>query len=151
MFDLEIINADVVTACQTYRGCISIQAGKIAAISQSPLRQARRTIDAAGLTLVPGMVDQHVHFMDPSHTEREDFIHGTSAAAVAGVTTVIEHTHSQPIRSVGVLDERISCRPAPSYRIRRPPWRQHAVGRARRSTLDPERKSFVVPTLRSEH
>jgi len=107
MFELEIINADIVTSTQSYRGCVSIQGGKIAAISETPLRQAKQTIDAAGLTLVPGMIDQHVHFMDPANTEREDFIHGSSGAAVAGVTTVIEHTHSQPVQSVGGFDERI--------------------------------------------
>lgn len=56
---------------------------------------------------MPGMVDTHVHLMDPGDTEREDFIHGTSAAAARGVTTIIEHTHSHPIRSVKDLDDKI--------------------------------------------
>lgn len=107
MFNIEIINADIVTSTQSYRGCVSIQDGRIAAISASPLQQAKQTIDAAGLTLLPGMIDQHVHFMDPGGTEREDFIHGSSAAAVAGVTTVVEHSHGYPVRSVSRLDEKL--------------------------------------------
>jgi dihydroorotase len=107
MFDLEILNATIVTSDQTFKGCISIESGKIAAISELPLRNAKRTIDAAGLFLVPGMVDQHVHFMDPGETSREDFIHGSSAAAVGGVTTVIEHTHSIPVRSVQAYHDKI--------------------------------------------
>ena len=45
------------------------------------------------------MVDTHVHLMDPGPTEREDFPTGTRAAAVSGVTTVVEHTHAHPVRS----------------------------------------------------
>jgi dihydroorotase (multifunctional complex type) len=44
--------------------------------------------------------------MDPGPTEREDFITGSSAAAVGGVTTVIEHTHAQPVRSSEFLAEK---------------------------------------------
>lgn len=108
MFDLEIINAQIVTSTQNYQGCLSVENGKIAAISERPLRQARQTIDAAGLTLVPGMIDQHVHFMDPGSAEREDFIHGSSAAAVAGVTAVVEHTHSRPVRSIESFDDKVA-------------------------------------------
>ncbi|MFC3212269.1 dihydroorotase [Planomicrobium okeanokoites] len=100
MFDLEIINANVVTPTNTYKGSISIKDGVIAAISEFPLNNSVRTIDAEGLHLVPGMVDQHVHFMDPGETSREDFIFGSSAAAIGGITTVVEHTHAVPVRTV---------------------------------------------------
>jgi dihydroorotase (multifunctional complex type) len=107
MFELEIIDATIVTSSHTFKGSISIEKGKIAAISQYPLKQAKRTIDAKGLTLVPGMVDQHVHFMDPGESSREDFIHGSSAAAIGGVTTVIEHTHGVPVRNVEAYNNKI--------------------------------------------
>lgn len=108
MFDVEIINANIVTSTQSYRGCISIREGKIAAITESPFKKAKQTIDAEGMTLVPGMIDQHVHFMDPAETSREDFIHGTSACAVAGVTAVIEHTHAKPVRNVDDFVDKVS-------------------------------------------
>jgi allantoinase len=63
-------------------------------------------VDVSGLLLLPGMVDTHVHLMDPGPTEREDFPTGTRAAAARGVTTIVEHTHAQPVRSVGDLDEK---------------------------------------------
>lgn len=107
MFDIEIINAAIVTASNTFTGSISIQDGKIAAISENPLNKAKKTIDANGLHLVPGMVDQHVHFMDPGETSREDFIHGSSAAAAGGITTVIEHTHGMPVRSVQSYKDKV--------------------------------------------
>jgi allantoinase len=107
VFDLEIINAEIVTSTNSYKGSISIKDGKIAAISENPLRNAKQTIDAVGLHLVPGMVDQHVHFMDPGETDREDFIHGSQAAAMGGITTVIEHTHAVPVRSVQDYEKKI--------------------------------------------
>jgi dihydroorotase (multifunctional complex type) len=55
-------------------------------------------VDASGLLVLPGMVDTHVHLMDPGPTEREDFPTGTRAAAARGVTTVVEHTHAHPVR-----------------------------------------------------
>lgn len=107
LFDIEITNAIIVTPTDSFKGSISIEGGKIAAISEFPLKNAKKIIDAEGLHLVPGMVDQHVHFMDPGETDREDFIHGSSAAAVGGITTVIEHTHAAPIRTVQEYKDKI--------------------------------------------
>lgn len=107
MFDLEITNAEIVTSTQRFSGCISIKDGKIAAISKSPLNNAKKYIEADGLTLVPGMIDQHVHFMDPGETTREDFIRGSMAAASGGVTTVVEHTHGYPVRNVETFHKKV--------------------------------------------
>jgi dihydroorotase (multifunctional complex type) len=73
-----------------------VDGGRVAAVSKQRV-SARRTLDVTGLHILPGMVDAHVHFMDPGATEREDFISGSAAAATGGVTTVIEHTHAHPI------------------------------------------------------
>ena len=47
-------------------------------------------IDARGCLVLPGAIDPHVHFDDPGYTDREDFAHGTAAAASGGVTTVVD-------------------------------------------------------------
>jgi dihydroorotase (multifunctional complex type) len=52
------------------------------------------------------MVDTHVHLMDPGDDTREDFPTGTAAAAAAGVTTIIEHTHSRPLRLAADLHQK---------------------------------------------
>jgi len=105
-FDCEITNATIVEPGGRYRGTISISGEKVAGILAEPSGNAHRTIDAEGLVALPGMVDQHVHFMDPGDTAREDFIHGSSAAAVGGVTTVVEHTHSNPVLTAEDLQEK---------------------------------------------
>lgn len=105
-FDCEITNATFITPGGRQRGVIALRDGRIAALLETPSGLAARVIDAAGLVVLPGMVDQHVHFMDPGPSEREDFMRGSSAAAVGGVTTVIEHTHSHPVLSVDDLREK---------------------------------------------
>lgn len=105
-FDCEITNAMIVEPRGRYRGTISISGEKVADILAEPSGNAVRTIDAEGLVALPGMVDQHVHFMDPGDTTREDFIHGSGAAAVGGVTMVVEHTHSNPVLTAEDLREK---------------------------------------------
>ena len=105
-YDCEIMGAVIVTPEGRRQGTIYIHDGRIVAIAEEPSGTASRTIDATGLMVLPGMVDQHVHFMDPGSTEREDFIHGSSAAAAGGVTTVAEHTHGHPVLTATDLHEK---------------------------------------------
>ena len=105
--DCEISGATIVSTHGTFRGSIAIHDGRIVGLLAEPTGTAVRTIDATGLVALPGMVDQHVHFMDPGPTEREDFPHGSAAAAVGGVTTVVEHTHATPVLDVPTLREKL--------------------------------------------
>ena len=58
--------------------------------------QARETLDAAGLHVLPGAIDVHVHFRDPGYPHKEDFASGTAAAAFGGVTTVFDMPNTIP-------------------------------------------------------
>lgn len=105
MFDLLVAGGTIVSPVASIQANLVVDDGKAVALT-ADRPAARRVIDADGLLVLPGMVDEHVHFMDPGPTEREDFITGSSAAAVGGVTTVIEHTHAQPVRSPEFLAEK---------------------------------------------
>jgi len=102
-YDVQIVGPTVITPNGRFTGTIAVRHGQFAAFLQEPSRSATRSIDATGLFALPGMLDQHVHFMDPGSTEREDFITGSSAAAVGGVTMLVEHTHSHPILTAAEL------------------------------------------------
>lgn len=91
----------IVSAEGERRADLVIEDGRVADIG--PSRDEGKTIDAGGLLILPGMVDTHVHLMDPGDTTREDFPAGTAAASAAGVTTIVEHTHSHPVRTTGDL------------------------------------------------
>lgn len=69
---------------------IEIVDGRIVAIGDRVGSEAGPTIDAAGMLVLPGVIDPHVHFDEPGYTDREDFFHGTSAAASGGVTTIVD-------------------------------------------------------------
>jgi len=103
--DLAILGGTLVTPSAVFRGHLYVADGRIAAISSERL-PAARIIEADGLHVLPGMVDGHVHFMDPGAPEREDFITGSAAAAVGGTTTVIEHTHAHPVVDAAGLREK---------------------------------------------
>jgi dihydroorotase (multifunctional complex type) len=102
MVDLALLGGTLVTPNGEVQTHLYIEDGRIAALSTQRL-PARRSMDATGLHLLPGMVDAHVHFMDPGAPEREDFITGSAAAASGGVTTVIEHTHAHPAYDASAL------------------------------------------------
>jgi dihydroorotase (multifunctional complex type) len=104
-FDLCIEGGTLVRSSGRHRANVYIADGRFAALSQERL-PSKRHVDATGLLVMPGFVDAHVHFMDPAATDREDFPTGSKAAARAGVTTVIEHTHGAPVRTAGDLEEK---------------------------------------------
>ena len=55
-----------------------------------------QVIDAAGLFVLPGLVDVHVHFRDPGFTYKEDIETGAKAAAKGGITTVVLMANTKP-------------------------------------------------------
>ena len=69
---------------------IRVASGKIAEISESINPGSEEIFDAEGYEVFPGAIDPHVHFDEPGFTHREDFLHGSMAAARGGVTTVID-------------------------------------------------------------
>lgn len=109
--DLLIKNGIVVSSDNSQKANIYVLNEKVVAITEPSIGtgEAVKVIDAQGLYVLPGLVDAHVHMMDPGHPEREDFISGTSAAAIGGVTTVIEHHRTvPPVYSAKVLKEKIA-------------------------------------------
>lgn len=55
------------------------------------------TVDLAGRTVSPGLVDVHVHFRDPGLTHKEDVFTGAAAAAAGGFTTVVCMANTKPV------------------------------------------------------
>jgi len=104
-FELGIEGGTLVTPKGRARRNLYVSEGRVAAVTDER-EAAVRTVDAAGLLVMPGMVDTHVHLMDPASTDREDFPTGTAAAARAGVTTIVEHTHGGPVRTTADLESK---------------------------------------------
>lgn len=64
--------------------------GRIVALGRELDVTARETIDAAGLRVLPGAIDAHVHFNAPGRGDWEGWRTGSAAAAAGGTTCVID-------------------------------------------------------------
>lgn len=76
LIDGNIVNKDLL-----------IDNGKIVEVADSISKDCE-IIDAQGLTVLPGLVDVHVHFREPGHSEKETIHTGSLAAAHGGFTSV---------------------------------------------------------------
>ncbi|MBV8913439.1 MAG: amidohydrolase family protein, partial [Acetobacteraceae bacterium] len=75
---------------------VGIRAGKIVAIGVPGAVDADEVIDAAGLHVLPGLIDPHVHLRDPGDKAVESIPTGTKAAALGGITTVFDMPNTSP-------------------------------------------------------
>jgi allantoinase len=94
--DLVVRGGTLVSSSGRESSDLLVTGGRVVGRSAPGTGEGNEIVDADGLMVLPGGVDPHVHMMDPGLTEREDFPTGTAAAAVGGVTTIVEHHRSIP-------------------------------------------------------
>lgn len=98
MMDTLITGGRVVMETGEVDANLAIDGGRIVAIldPSAPLPEARETIDASGLVVMPGAIDVHTHFTGSHDFPAEELREGTLGAAIGGITTVAEMPHSAP-------------------------------------------------------
>ncbi|WP_028591390.1 allantoinase [Paenibacillus massiliensis] len=90
-FDLVIRHGMVVLPEVCIEADIAVKDGKIAAIGHlEHIAEETTVFDAAGLTILPGAVDIHVHFNEPGLESWEGFEAGSAALAAGGCTTYVD-------------------------------------------------------------
>ena len=95
-----IHNARIVNEGQTFEGAIVIENEVIAEVlkaGETPASPCDETIDAEGLYLIPGVIDDHVHFRDPGLTHKADMYTESMAAAAGGVTSYMDMPNTNPL------------------------------------------------------
>jgi dihydroorotase len=95
-FDLLIKGGTCVLPAGIMEADVGARAGRIEAIGVLKAAKAAETINAAGLHVLPGVIDTQVHFREPGSEQKEDFATGTAAAALGGVTAVFEMPNTSP-------------------------------------------------------
>lgn len=91
-----IKNATVILPSGATETSVLIDGSKIVAIDVAVQTEADQTVDATGLHLLPGVIDDQVHFREPGLTEKEDLAHASRACAKGGVTSFLEMPNTIP-------------------------------------------------------
>ncbi|WP_245445703.1 dihydroorotase [Mesorhizobium kowhaii] len=110
MFETLIRGATIVNAEGLDRRDVGIAGGRIVAlVAPGETASARIVVDASGSFLLPGLVDAHAHLREPGLTHKEDFSSGTHAAALGGVTTVLDMPTDEPwTATAGELSDKMA-------------------------------------------
>src|ERR1700741_776438 len=95
-FDLIVRGGEVVNHAGRGLADVGITAGKIAAVGDLAAASSGETFDAAGLTVLPGVIDSQVHFREPGLEWKEDLETGSRAAVLGGVVAVFEMPNTEP-------------------------------------------------------
>lgn len=94
-----IQNAVIVNEGRKVTGSVVIEGEKIAEIlvgEEKASAPCDEVIDASGCYLLPGAIDEHVHFRDPGLTHKADITTESRAAAAGGVTSIMDMPNTNP-------------------------------------------------------
>ena len=96
-----IKNATIVNEGKTFTGSVLIQGEFIKAIYQNdeeiPLIAFTHVTDASGKLLIPGVIDDQVHFREPGLTHKGNIYSESRAAVAGGVTSFMDMPNTMPL------------------------------------------------------
>lgn len=92
-----IKHAELVNEGRRFRADLRIRGQRIDEIGGDlGAREGEQVFDASGLWLLPGMIDDHVHFREPGYTAKADIASESRAAVAGGVTSFIDMPNTNP-------------------------------------------------------
>ncbi|GAA2758062.1 dihydroorotase [Actinopolymorpha rutila] len=85
---------------------VLVRDGHVAQVGSRPSAKGATVVDAAGLVLLPGLVDLHTHLREPGREDSETVETGTVAASVGGYTAVCAMPNTLPAAdTAGVVEQ----------------------------------------------
>jgi len=113
MNPLLIHEATIVNENKKQTGSVLISEGKIDTIYYKKIPhdviQSSETINAKGKYLLPGIIDEHVHFREPGLTHKADILSESKAAVAGGVTSYLEMPNTKPQTiTTSTLDDKLT-------------------------------------------
>ena len=111
-YDLILRGGTCVLPWGEERTDIGVRDGRIAAIGLAASDTAEEVLDCAGLHILPGLIDPHVHLRDPGQGAGPDMTvesieTGTRAAILGGITALFDMPNTSPaITSRETLDNK---------------------------------------------
>ena len=96
-----IKNARIINEGRSYQGSVLIDGEMIAAVYEGnvpdeTVAEAKEVIDAQGKWLLPGCIDDQVHFREPGLTHKADIYSESRAAVAGGVTSFMDMPNTKP-------------------------------------------------------
>src|SRR5690554_302275 len=96
-----IHKATIINEGDSFIGSVLIEGNRISNVYRDDiperlLNECREVIDARGLYLIPGVIDDQVHFRDPGLTHKGDILSESRAAVAGGVTSYMEMPNTNP-------------------------------------------------------
>lgn len=111
-----IKNATIVNQGTSFFGDVLIQDDIIEQIGTSIKDDTAEIIDAKGCYLIPGFIDDQVHFREPGLTHKANIATESRAAVAGGITSFIEMPNTVPQATTQVLlEEKFSVAEKTSY------------------------------------
>lgn len=105
-----IKNATLVNEGKSFAADVLIVGDKIAAVKPGiEAEEGMRVIDATGLHLLPGVIDDQVHFREPGLTHKGEIYTEAKAGVAGGVTSYMEQPNtSPPATTIELLEQKYS-------------------------------------------
>ena len=105
-----IKNATLVNEGKSFRSDVLIVDGKIASVKPFiTVEENIKIIDATGLHLLPGVIDDQVHFREPGLTHKGEIYTESKAAVAGGVTSFMEQPNTIPAATtIELLEQKYS-------------------------------------------
>tara|TARA_B100000575_G_scaffold207986_1_gene169316 strand:+ start:3246 stop:4583 length:1338 start_codon:yes stop_codon:yes gene_type:complete len=92
-----IRNVNIVNEGKVFKGDLRIKNDKILSIaSHIPLLQNENLVEGINKYLIPGLIDDQVHFREPGFTNKGDIYSESRAAVAGGITSFIEMPNTNP-------------------------------------------------------
>jgi len=97
MSDWLVVNAEMINEGKRFHGDLRIRDGRIERIDAAlSARDGERVLDAAGRWLIPGMIDDQVHFREPGLEHKADIESESRACLAGGITSYMEMPNTKP-------------------------------------------------------
>ncbi len=109
MADVLIEGGTLVNEGRSFRGYLVVRGERIAEIGEGDRPESGfqgERIDARGMLVLPGAIDDQVHFREPGLTYKEDIRSGSRAAVAGGVTSFMDMPNTKPTTTTLDLLER---------------------------------------------
>jgi dihydroorotase len=103
MLDIVLKNCTIVNENKIFESDIGIKDQRIEKIATSISDEAKKTLDLSGKTVIPGVIDDQVHFREPGLTHKGEIATESKAALAGGITSYFEMPNVNPTTTTNEL------------------------------------------------